>query len=92
MNGNGTPDRAQITCPHCNQVFSVEVPVCEIVNTERFSTVVAFHPQPIICPNNLCKQKFQFVITGIGTEWSAQPKPRESSLLLPQGLKVVGRG
>lgn len=85
-------NRMQIDCPHCHKQFSADPPVCEIVNTEHFSSIVAIHEKPIICPNTLCRQKFMFGIADVSTGWTVQPMKRESSIILPRGLKVAGRG
>lgn len=85
-------DKMQIDCPHCHQRFSAEMPLCEIVNTEYFSMVIAAHPIPVVCLNSLCKQKFRLAIAEIGTGWTAQPMERETPLILPARLKVVNRG
>lgn len=84
-------DKIPIICPRCSQRFSADLPICEIVNTENFSMVVAHHPLPISCPNSLCKQKFRLAIAEVGTGWSAQPMAQESLIALPH-LKVVNRG
>lgn len=87
-----TDNKMLIECPHCQQRFSAEMPICEIVNTENFSMMAAHHPVLTTCPNNLCRQTFRLAISELRTGWVAQPVKRESPLLLPRGLKVVGRG
>lgn len=92
MSDTNGDNKMQIECPHCSQVFGAEMPTCEIVNTERFSAVVAMHPIPVVCPNGLCQQKFVMAIGEVRAGWVAQPMARETPLILPARLKVVNRG
>lgn len=70
MNTNGT-NKTVITCPHCNQRFSVSPPAPEEpLNTLRVSVVVAPHEKPLRCPNAKCAKYFVWTIKEAQLSWT----------------------
>lgn len=91
MNTNGT-DKAIITCPQCNQRFSVKPPVPEEpMNALKFTTMVALHEKPIHCQNAKCGASFIFVANAIQVTWGIlmitkeqADSMTESKIILPE--------
>lgn len=79
MSTNGT-NKTPITCPDCNQRFSVTPPTLEEpLNTLRSSVAVAPHEKPIRCPNAKCAKYFVWGIKEAAFTWTIIPITNEQA-------------
>lgn len=81
MSQNGNNKHA-ITCPHCNQRFSVKIPALDMFNDLRVSTVIAAHEKPIRCMNNKCARHFVLGFKAVEVSWIPIPITREQAASL----------
>lgn len=88
MSQNGNNKHA-ITCPHCNQRFSVAIPHLDIFNDLRVSTVIAAHEKPIRCMNNKCGKRLVMGFKEIEVTWCIIPITDEQAATLEDSSVIV---
>lgn len=95
MGENGN-DKHVITCPYCQQRFSVKIPALDMFNDLRVSTVIAAHEKPIRCMNNQCSKRFVLGFKAVEVSWvpipitDEQAATLEDSPIIFPSLQAVG--
>lgn len=82
-------NRMTITCPHCNQRFSVDIPPTSIFNDIRSSSTVSPHEKPVKC---ICGKYSAAVIVSVQINWNVLPITDEQAAALePKRIVVPDR-
>lgn len=88
MSQNGN-NKHVITCPHCNQRFSVAIPKLDMFNDLRVSTVIAAHEKPIRCLNNQCGKRAVLGFQEVEIKWCVIPITDEQAATLEDPSIIV---
>jgi phage FluMu protein Com len=73
MTDNNGDGKMKLTCPRCQQVWSIKMPPPEIANNYYTSAVLVAHRDLVRCPNNTCRLAFVLVIKGVQVAMGAEP-------------------
>lgn len=79
-------NRMTVTCPHCNQRFSIPIPHTAVFNDIRSSSAVAAHEKPIRC---ICGKYSAPVIVSLQISWNVLPLTDEQAAALEPSRIVV---
>lgn len=84
MSTNGN-SKSTITCPHCNQRFSVTMPQAVIFNDTRVSSALVPHEKPIRC---ICGKFSVPVMQSAQMAWAILPLTDEQAEALGES-KII---
>lgn len=88
MSQNGN-NKHVITCPHCNQRFSVSIPKLDMFNDLRVSTVIAAHEKPIRCMNSKCGKRSVVAFKEVQIVWCVIPITEEQAATLDESSIII---
>lgn len=80
-------EKTNITCPRCAREFGGLLPPYEVMNRRRYTTLVATHEKPQVCPK--CGQSIIMIVSGIQIAFSPQPVEDDARIIEPSGEQVA---